>query len=308
MRDDAVDQSSAGVFGQADIQWTRVFRTTLGLRGDTYRFNVRSRNTLNSGSGVDSLVSPKFTAVLGPWQNTEIYVNGGYGFHSNDARGATITIDPGSGNPAQRLGLLTRARGAELGVRSVRLEGVQSTVSVWYLGFDSELVFVGDSGGTDVHRPSRRLGIEWTNYVRLNLWMTAQADLSLSRARFTDHDPAGDRIPGALERVLAAALTIEPTRRVFGSIRVRHFGARPLIEDGTVNSASTTIWNGGFGVTISRHLRLSVDGFNLLDSKASEVEYFYTSRLRGEPPDGVNDIHTHPSLPRMARITLVLTF
>jgi hypothetical protein len=43
----------------------------------------------------------------------------------------------------------------------------QSEVSLWYLGIDSELVFVGDAGTTDAGRPSRRVGVEWTNYWRL---------------------------------------------------------------------------------------------------------------------------------------------
>ena len=269
-----MDQTSVGVFGQTDMEWTPVFRTTLGVRGDAYKFDVRSSNPLNSGRGTDGLVSPKFTAVFGPWQGTEVYVNAGYGFHSNDARGATITVDPGTTAPTERLDLLTRARGAELGVRTIRLKGLQSTVVVWYFGFDSELVFLGDAGVTDASRPSRRLGLEWTNYARLNPWMTAEADFSFSRSRFTDRNPAGSWIPGALDRVIAGALTVTPAKRMFGSIRVRHFGARPLIEDGTVKSMGTTIWNGRAGFTISRHLRVSVDGFNLLDSKVADIEYF----------------------------------
>jgi hypothetical protein len=308
MRDDVMDQTSAGLFAQTDVEWSRLLRITLGMRGDAYRFDVRSSNPLNSGRGTDGIVSPKFTAVIGPWQGTEVYVNAGYGFHSNDARGATITVDPATGEPTDRLDLLTRARGAEIGVRTVRLRGVQSTIALWYLGFDSELVFVGDARGTEASRPSRRLGVEWANYARLTPWITAEADLSFSRARFTDPTPPGSRIPGALGRVIAGAFTVEPSRRVFGSIRLRHFGPRLLTEDGAVKSASTTIWNGSVGTTISQRFRLSVDGFNLLDSKAADIEYFYASRLPGEPADGVTDIHTHPSLPRMARVTLQVSF
>ena len=65
----------------------------------------------------------------------------------------------------------------------------------------------------------------------LNRWLTLDADLSFSRARFTDDDPWADHIPGALDRVISGGIAVEPTRPVFGSIRVRHFGPRPLIED-----------------------------------------------------------------------------
>jgi hypothetical protein len=307
-RDDVMGQTSVGVFGQTEIEWSRSLRTTFGLRGDVFRFDVRSDNPLNSGNGADGLVSPKFTAVLGPWHGTELYINGGYGYHSNDARGAVITVDPKTGQPAERLELLTRAGGAEFGVRTVRVKGLQSTVAAWYLGFESEFVFVGDAGRTDASRPSRRFGVEWANYLRLNAWITAEGDLSFSRARFTDDDPEGNLIPGALDRVISGAINFEPVRRVFGSIRLRHFGPRPLIEDGTVESASTTIWNGDIGVGISERLRVSLEGFNLLDSKVADIDYFYRSRLPGEPLAGIEDVHTHPAIPRTARVTLQIAF
>lgn len=308
IRADAVDQSSVGVYGQTDIEWSRALRTTLGLRADVMRFTVDSSAPANSGDGTDGLVSPKFTAVLGPWRSTEFYVNAGLGFHSNDTRGATITVDPRSGAAAEALAPLVRARGAEVGVRTVRIRGLQSTVALWYLGFDSELLFIGDAGITEASRPSRRVGVEWTNYARLTSWLTAEADVSFSRARFTDVDPVGDFIPGALDRVVSGGLTVEPHRRAFGSLRLRHFGPRPLVEDAAVTSRSTTIWNGEIGANLSTRLRLIAEVFNLSDSEVADIDYFYTSRLPGEPLDGVDDIHTHPSIPRMARVSLRITF
>ena len=115
-------------------------------------------------------------------------------------------------------------------------------------------------------------------------------------------------IPGSLDRVVSGALTVEPAKRVFGSIRLRHFGPRPLIEDASVTSASTTIWNGQIGYRVTNRTRLMFEMFNLLDSKVSDIDYFYTSRLPGEPLSGVDDIHLHPSLPRAARVTLQVSF
>ena len=131
------------------------------------------------------------------------------------------------------------------------MKGLQSTLSVWYLGLASELLFVGDAGTTEAGRPSRRVGVEWTNYARLASWLTVDGDLSFSRARFTEDDPAGDYIPGALDRVVAAGVTVEPQKRVFGSLRVRHFGPRPLIEDASVKSRATTLWNAEGGYRLS---------------------------------------------------------
>jgi outer membrane receptor protein involved in Fe transport len=285
-----------------------VLRTTLGLRGDLYGYDVTAIDPRNSGDGSDGIVSPKLTAVLGPWQDTEFYVNWGHGFHSNDARGATLTVDPRTGLPVETLTPLVTARGAEVGMRTVRIRGLQSTVALWYLGFDSELLFIGDSGITEANRPSRRYGLEWANYMRFNSWMTGEVDMSFTNARFTDPDPAGSYIPGALNRVVAGAVTVEPARRIFGSIRVRHFGPRALVEDNSVQSESTTIWNAEMGITLSEQLRISVEAFNLFDSDVADIDYYYASRLPGEPIDGVDDIHTHPSIPRTARVSLQVAF
>jgi outer membrane receptor protein involved in Fe transport len=253
-------------------------------------------------------MSPKFSAAFGPWHGTEFSANAGMGFHSNDARGAVIRVDPVSGETADRVTPLVRARGAEIGVRTVRVRGLQSTLSVWYLGIDSELVFAGDAGTTEPGRPSRRAGVEWTNYWRLRPWLIADMDVSVSRAEFTDVDPAGSRIPGALARVISSGLTVEPRQPIFGSLRVRHFGPRPLVEDASVISPSTTVWNGELGYQLSSRARIVLDVFNLLDAKVSDIDYFYTSRLPGEPRGGVNDVHTHPALPRSARAGLRLSF
>lgn len=245
---------------------------------------------------------------MSPWSGTEIYLNAGTGFHSNDARGTAITVDPVTGGPATRVRPLVRAKGAELGLRTVRIRGLQSTVALWYLGIDSELLFVGDAGTTEAGRPSRRVGIEWTNYARLAPWLTLDADLAFTRARFADEDRAGDRIPGALDRVISAGVTIEPHASLFGSLRVRHLGPRSLNEDASVTSRRTTLWNGEIGVRLSKYARLVLEAFNLFDAEVSDIDYFYSSRLPGEPAGGVDDIHFHPALPRTARLDLQIRF
>ena len=308
VREDRLVQTSVGLFAQSEVEWHPRFRTALGLRGDLYAYDVAALDAANSGPGRHGIVSPKLTAVLGPWAETEFYLNWGRGFHSNDVRGATLTVDPRTGEPVDTLTPLVRATGGELGIRTVRLRGVQSTLALWYLDFDSELLFIGDSGITEANRPSHRWGVEVANYMRITPWMTAEADLAFTEAAFTDDDPAGNVIPGSLNRVVSAALTIEPARRVFGSIRLRHFGPRPLIEDRSVLSESTTIWNAEVGITVNSRMRVALEAFNLFNSDVADIDYFYASRLPGEPADGIEGIHTHPSIPRTARVTLQLSF
>jgi hypothetical protein len=307
-REDEVGQTMTGLFAQSEIEWTPRFRTTFGVRADVYQFSVTSDLPANSGRGSDSMASPKFGAVLSPWAGTELYVNAGTGYHSNDARGAVTTIDPASGEPTDPVTPLVRAKGAEVGLRTVKVRGLQSTVSLWYLGLDSELLFVGDAGTTEAGRPSRRMGVEWTNYWRIRPWISADADLSFSSARFTGDDPAGDFIPGAIDRVISGGVTLEPSRPIFGSVRLRHFGPRPLVEDGSVKSEATTLWNGEAGYRLSPNVRLVLEAFNLFNADASDIDYYYGSRLPGEPAAGVDDIHTHPVIPRTFRFGLHVSF
>ena len=308
VREDEVGQTSGAIYAQNQIQWTPSLRTQIGLRGDLYRFDVNSLDPVNSGTDVAGLVSPKAGVVVGPFRGTEFYANAGYGYHSNDARGATITRDPNSGEPVDRVTPLARARGAEVGVRTVAIPHLQSTFTLWTLGLDSELLFVGDAGTTEASRPSRRTGVEWTNYYRPMRWLTFDADLSWSRARFTDDAPEGARIPGAVETVASLGVTVEPTHRLFGSVRLRYFGPRPLIEDDSVRSEATRLVNAQAGYQVRRGLRVAVDVFNLTNARASDIDYFYTSRLPGEPEGGVDDIHFHPALPRTARVSLIVDF
>ena len=307
-REDHVGQTMTGTFAQSEIEWTRSLRTTMGLRADVYRYSVTAGNPLNSGQGTAGLVSPKLAVAMGPWAGTEFYANAGMGFHSNDARGAAMSVDPRTGDPASRVTPLVRATGAEVGLRTVRVRGLQSTVALWHLALDSELLFVGDAGTTEAGRPSRRYGIEWANYWRLGSWLTADADVSLSRARFADADPAGRHVPGALDRVISSGVTIEPRPSLAGTLRVRHFGPRPLIEDASVRSQATTLWNAEIGYRVMPRTRLVLEAFNLFDAEVSDIDYFYRSRLIGEPAEGVEDVHTHPALPRALRVGLQFTF
>jgi hypothetical protein len=306
-REDHILESSIGVFIENTTHWAEKFRTVAGLRADAYRFEVRSNLAANSGTSSDNMVSPKLNLIFGPWSKTEFYASVGSGFHSNDARGTTITVDPKTGAPADKVTPLVRSKGAELGVRSEVVPGLQSTLSVYRLDVASELIFVGDAGATEAGRPSRRTGFEFSNYYRAAKWLTVDADLAYARARFRSFDPAGDRVPGAVEGVASVALAVDNLGAWFGALQLRYFGPRPLIEDNSVRSKGTATLNGRVGYKISAQTKIELEGFNLANRKASAVDYFYESRLAGDASP-VADIHFHPIESRSLRVTLSHNF
>ncbi|MBL9126448.1 MAG: TonB-dependent receptor, partial [Verrucomicrobiales bacterium] len=313
-RADDILQTSGGLYYENKIRWAEKFRSVAGVRGDLYRFDVDSIRAENSGERSDGIASPKLSLIAGPWAKTEFYLQGGLGFHSNDGRGTVTRVDPISGssvdadgNPIRRADPLVQTRGAEVGVRTLAVDGLQSTLSVWWLDIDSELLFVGDAGLTEASRPSRRYGVEWANFYTLAKDLTLDVDASFSRAEFRDDDPAGDKIPGSIESVVAAGISYHPAKGVFGSLRLRYFGPRPLIEDDTFRSGETILLGAQIGYRFNRTWTLTADVFNVLDRRDDDITYAYESRVR---PDGaaVTQVHFHPVEPIQARFALTARF
>ena len=307
VREDRVRESSLGLYGENTVQWLPWLRSVAGLRYDAYRFKVDSSIDGDSGTANDHVVSPKLSLILGPWNRTEFFVNYGKGFHSNDARGTTQTRLP-DGEAATPVTPLVPTKGMELGARTEWLPGLQSSLALWRLDIASELLFVGDAGETEPSRASRRHGIEWNNHYIAAPWLLFDLDLAASRSRYTQDDPAGNHIPGAIGKVASFGVTVTDQGPWSGAFQLRYFGPRPLIEDNSVRSASTTLAYARLAYQLNRKTRITLDVFNLLNKRASDIDYYYASRLPGEAADGVEDRHFHPVEPRSARLTLSYAF
>jgi outer membrane receptor protein involved in Fe transport len=299
-----VRQTSLGVYAQNDTQWTPWLRSVAGLRADRYQFDVTSSIAANSGKEAATIASPKLSLIFGPWSETELFANIGRGFHSNDARGVTARLAPRELTPIDPVNPLVRTTGSEVGLRTEVIPGLQSSVALWQLKLGSELVFVGDAGDTQASRASRRSGIEWNNHFRATPWLLLDADFSVSRARFTQDDPAGNHVPGSVGKVVSLGATVVERGPWFGQFQLRYFGPRPLVEDNSQRSGSTTLAYARVGYKVNERWKVALDVFNLFDRKASDIDYFYASRLRGEAAAGIEDRHFHPVEPRSARLTL----
>ena len=308
IQESTVRETSASVYGENATQWTTWFRSVAGLRFDHYDFDVTSSIAANSGKRAASITSPKLSLIFGPWDKTEYFVNAGTGFHSNDARGTTETVTPKEGLPADPVNPLVRSKGAEVGLRTQIIPGLQSSLSLWALRLDSELVFSGDAGDTGPSRASLRKGVEWNNHYIATPFLLLDADLSFSHAKYTQFDPVGSSIPGSIQTVASFGATLKDYGPWFGQFQFRYFGPRPLIEDDSQRSKATTLAYLRAGYKFTEQTKVMVDVFNLFDRKASDIDYYYPSRLKGEPADGVNDIHFHPVEPRSFRVTLSTSF
>lgn len=325
-RNDTIWQSTLSPYFDNKTTWTSWFKTDVGVRLDGYRFNVsKSNQNANNGTVYDGMASPKLGMVFGPWAETEFYLNGGLGFHSNDARGVNTKVDPKDGLQCktnadgeeeciEKALPLARTYGAEIGMRSNWVKGLNSTLAIWWLDIDSELVFVGDAGTTSAGHPSRRYGIESANFYSPTEWLTFDADLSFSKARFQGNPAEGSYIPGAVETVIASGVTFHDVLGgVYGGPRLRYFGPRALIEDNSVRSQETLMLSGTLGYEFNKHVKVQAEVFNILNREDSGIDYFYSSCLKTDPcytgnGDPVNDVHFHPVEPVSFRMSLITNF
>jgi outer membrane receptor protein involved in Fe transport len=346
VRSDNVGEGSIGVYVESTVHWTSWLRSTLGWRGDYFEAKVDSiYDANNSGYVQAGLGSPKLTVVVGPFNKTELFFGAGEGMHSNDARGATITEEPT--DPTVKLSaspLLVRTEGAEAGIRTKIVPGLDSSVSVFMLDQASEIIFQGDAGDTSASRPSQRYGIEFTNKYHPVSWLSLDGDLALTHARFVGYDSEqaalyaslagypqaqignapGNYIPNAPAMVASAGITLGEKTGWFGGLRYRFLGVSPLTEDNAFRTLPISIFNGRVGYQFDNGWKLQLDALNLFNAKTDQIAYAYGSLIKTDslynlcygssPPPaavcqtGVMDRVLHPMEPLAFRLTLSAAF
>jgi outer membrane receptor protein involved in Fe transport len=281
VRSDRVKEWNTGVYGENQIVWNDRVRTVLGARYDYFDFDVNSlidRNIngvdlgANSGQAHDDKLALKGSLIYTFTPEWEAYFSAGQGLHSNDARGTTAAVDPADGSAVDPVDPLVDSTGYELGVRGFWNERLNTSIALWNLKLDSELLFVGDAGNTEASRASKRRGVEVTTYYRLTDQWTADIEYAYTDAKFTDYAPEGDHIPGSIEHVLQTGISADFAGGWFGSLRLRYFGERPLVEDGSVKSDETTVVNFRMGYQ-APNWALKVDVLNVLDSDDHDIDY-----------------------------------
>jgi outer membrane receptor protein involved in Fe transport len=301
---DRVNESSFGVYGEATLHFGELVRAIGGLRWD--RFHADDENLVGGASGSQDadILQPKGSLVFGPWEETELYLSAGRGFHSNDVRAGTLN-DVGS---VARPPFLVESTGYEVGVRTSAIPHVQAAATLFQMQFDSELTYNADAGATEAGRPGRRRGLELTAQYRPVRWLELNANVAISKARYTDGDPAGNHIEDAPALVASAGMLLDNLGPWFGAMEVRDLGAHALTPDNSKRSDGYRELNLNLGYKLTDQVKVQLDVFNVTNSQDDAADYVYTDRLQGEPAEGVEDLHMHPLEPRSARIALTAIF
>jgi hypothetical protein len=320
---DRFTDTEIGIYAENKIQWSDKIRSVAAIRGDLDYFDVTSLTTpANSGTSATLLPSPKGSLILGPWAKTELYAQGGFSFHSNDGRGATQNVEPVSAanpypnTPSTKIPGLIQTQGAEIGVRTLAVPHLQTTVSLWYLYSRSELEQDGDTGGTIASKePSDRYGVELANYYTPIKHLALDFDVAESTARFTSTDAddaapgsaGGTRVPEAVGTVISAGITLFDERGFSAGLRLRYFGPRDLTSDGIYRSQSTLLLNAEAGYQINRTWRVFAEFLNLLDSRDHDIDYAYQSQITPNAKPAFTEVF-HPVEPFQVRAGVTASF
>lgn len=320
--DASVREGSLGLYAQEDITLTPWLRAVLGVRGDFFGFGVDdhleepgTQDMKASGSRQAARLSPKASIVFGAIPETELYLNAGAGFHSNDARGVVRQQDP--------VTPLTQARGYELGARTRLFDALDLAGSLFLLDLDSELVWVGDEGTTEARSPTRRRGLEAEARLRILPWLFADADLTLSQANFVGNAGNGDAVALAPTLIVAGGMSARHPSGAYGRVGVIHLGDRPATEDRFLTAAGFTRLDATVGYRAS-WFEATLGLQNVLNTEWREAQFANVSRLRSETGpescpagtrpagedtfEGCEDLHFTPGAPFNAQASVSFFF
>ncbi|HEY7533176.1 MAG TPA: TonB-dependent receptor plug domain-containing protein [Nitrospiraceae bacterium] len=292
--DNHILEASYEPYVKAELQPTTWMKLIGGVRTPIFTFDVTNRCEVcaeqPSGRKDSALILPKASLILGPWFKTEFFANYGQGYHSNDARSA-VAVDSVP---------LARAQTYEIGLRSQPWgpEGLMLTASLWAIDLQSELVFVGDEGTTEIRGPTRRRGMEVALRGQVVGPLYFNGHISWTKAEFTN----GDAIPLAPELTAYGALLLQWPEGLRSQLQATYMGTRPLIEDRSVKSPSWVEFDLSERYMLPvklPHGKLEAFLFiqNLFNTGWEQATFFFESRLRNEAA-GVNDIHFVPGNPR----------
>lgn len=300
----SVEEASLGLLAQNNHNWSEELRTQVGLRWDYIQAEVDNRLNNSEHDAQADMVSPKFSAVYSLSEATHIFFNYGRGFHSNDARGfAEGNLE----NNNEKADVFARSDGVDLGIQSQLTRSLQLAASLWWLTLESELIFVGDDGTTEISDKSERRGIEASLFWQPEAWLIVDSDLALSRARLLPDEGSEQYIPGAIERVYSLGVTVHDLAKWHGGLRLRHFGEFALNEDNSQRAEAVTMVNAQLGYKISPALNVSLEVINLLGEEGNDITYLYESQLPTETTP-VEDVHLHPVEPTMVRAAVSYRF
>ena len=293
------------VYAEANIHLFPHVHVLPGIRYDMFSWDVDDLNAATrtdpalttGGSASQQIFSPKLSVEIEATPKLNVFVNGGSGFHSNDARGDVASNGAGS---------LARALGTEVGIRTTYLPHTRIAADFWYLHLNSELVWNGDEGGTTPSGPTERYGADFEIAYNPAPWLRFDANVTVAHSQFVENHGNGNALALAPKLMGQGGVTF--TRGTsFVSLRGRGIADRPGNDDDTLTAQGYFIFDLMMGTRITKKLGLNLTINNLLNSQWREAQFADTSAVTPTAAP-VEQMHFTPGIPLTATATVSYQF
>ncbi len=295
----------AAIYAEANIHVIPHVHVLPGIRFDQFSWDVDDLNpntTTNpsltsGGSAGASIASPKLSVEIEATPQLDVFANSGFGFHSNDARGDVASNGAGA---------LARALGAEAGVRTTVVPHARFSADLWYLHLDSELVWNGDTGGTDAAGATRRYGVDLEGAYNPLPWLRLDASVSIAHSEFVANHGNGDAVALAPKLMGQGGVTLVRGTS-FIALRGRGIADRPGNDADTLTAPGYFLFDLMTGYMPTPKLSLNLTINNLLNTAWREAQFADTSAVTPTSPP-VEQMHFTPGIPLTATATVAYQF
>jgi hypothetical protein len=305
LKENRIIETNISPFYELQTSFTERIKTFVGARGEIFNFNIEDRLNQNQfdenkrRNQYAKLLNPKLGVIINIYTKSFLFMNAGYGFHSNDARGfldSNLKVTP-----------ISQTKGEEIGIQTNYFRNFSSTLTLWKLNLESELVFQGDEGTTSPTRSSTRRGVEFINQYNITKELTINGDFAISRARYIEYDFSGNTVPLSARTIISSGLNYVNSKYT-SSLLIKYFGSRPLDEKDSIHSSPMTNVNFMISRNFDESWNCRFEVFNLLNQSMDRVQYYYPTRLKNEPigsyDTGYNDRVVSPMPGRNIRIII----
>lgn len=284
----SVQEMNTGFYISESLQVTDRLFVNAAIRADIFKFNYQDQLTTayDPQSENQTVLSPKLNLQYRANDDISFYANGGYGFHSNDAR---VVVQQ------QVEQTLPKALGYDLGVVFKPFPNVVLDAAFWQLDLEQEFVYVGDEAVVEPGGATRRLGVDASLRFQIIKGLYGDVDVNYAFARTMDIASERAFIPLAPDFTSTGGLTADFASGWSGSFRYRWLGDRPANEDNTLNAEGYFLLD-AFVQYKKKAFAIHAGVVNLLNSEWKEAQFETTSKLAFEN-EPVSEIHFTPGSP-----------
>ena len=292
-----INETNAAVYTNQKLQITDKFNINAGLRIDYFYHQYKDQLLHNTLDASNSIVSPKLNFNYTFNNNTQVYLNTGKGFHTNDTR--VVVAENG-------IKTLPAAYGSDLGFFFKPFKRLLINPAIWYLWLDQEFVYVGDEGVVEPSGRTRRYGLDFSARYQITNTLFFNLDFNTTKARSIDAEEGENYIPLAPVNTSSFALIYQNSKGITASITGRTMGKRAANEDDSIiangyfiNDASVSYSKSNYSVGLNIQ--------NIFNVKWKETQFATESRLQNEA-EPVTEIHFTPGTPFLAKINFSIKF